>query len=129
MGWIEGRGVTRLHGMNPVQKRRIAVDARWVFRELSGIGRYTLELLRQLGERGGDFRFWVMVSDGERRAFVEQAARLAGIPDLAPGDFRTVRQGMYYLGGNAKNGDRLAALERESETKGKNRYSTKKIGF
>ena len=59
----------------------------------------------------------------------EEAERLARIPDLAPGDYRTVRQGMYYLGGDAKNVDRLAALERESETKGKNRYSTKKIGF
>ena len=57
---------------------RIAVDARWVFRELSGIGRYTLELLRQLGEIGGAFEFLVLVRDGERRAFVEQAAGLAG---------------------------------------------------
>ncbi len=67
MGWIEGRGVTKLRGMSSVQKRRIAVDARWFFRELSGIGRYTLELLRQLGERGGDFQFWVMVREGEGR--------------------------------------------------------------
>ena len=42
--------------MDPVQGKRIAIDARWVFRELSGIGRYTLELLRQLGEIGGAFR-------------------------------------------------------------------------
>ncbi len=64
--------------MDPVGKKRIAVDARWVFRELSGIGRYTLELLRQLGEIGGEFDFLVLVRAGERRAFVERAAGLAG---------------------------------------------------
>ena len=64
--------------MDPDRKKRIAVDARWVFRELSGIGRYTLELLRQLGEIGGAFDFLVLVRDGERRTFIERAAGLAG---------------------------------------------------
>ena len=64
--------------MNLQQNKRIAIDARWVFRELSGIGRYTLELLRQLGEIGGGFRYVVLVRDAERRAFVEGAAGLAG---------------------------------------------------
>ena len=72
------------------------MDARWVFRELSGIGRYTLELLRQLGERGGDFRFWVMVSDGERRAFVEQAAGLAGKENF---EFAELPHGVFSLRG------------------------------
>ena len=63
--------------MDPDRKKRIAVDARWVFRELSGIGRYTLELLRQLGEIGGAFDFLVLVRDGERRTFIERAAGLA----------------------------------------------------
>lgn len=54
---------------------------------------------------------------------------LVGIPDLAPGDFRTVRQGLHYLGKGITNEDRLAALERESQAKGHNRYTTKKIGF
>ena len=58
-----------------------------------------------------------------------ESKRLAGIPDLAPGDFRTVRQGLFYLGREVTNADRLAALERESQAKGNNRYSTKKIGF
>lgn len=58
-----------------------------------------------------------------------EAARLAEIPDLAPGDFRTVRQGQYYLGRDVTNMDRLAALEREIQAKGHNRHSTKKIGF
>lgn len=59
----------------------------------------------------------------------QEAARLAGISDLAPGDFRTVRQGQYYLGRDVSNMDRLAALEREIQAKGHNRHSTKKIGF
>ena len=69
--------------MDPERKKRIAVDARWVFRELSGIGRYTLELLRQLGEIGGAFDYLVLVRDGERRAFVERAAGLAGRANFA----------------------------------------------
>lgn len=56
----------------------MAVDARWVFRELSGIGRYTLELLRQLGEIGGGMDFLVLVRDAERRGFIEREAGLAG---------------------------------------------------
>ena len=58
-----------------------------------------------------------------------ESKRLAGIPDLAPGDFRTVRQGLHYLGKGITNEERLAALERESQAKGHSRYTTKKIGF
>ena len=78
MGWIGAGAVATLREMNPVQNKRVAVDARWVFRELSGIGRYTLELLKQLGEIGGGFRYLVLVRDGERRDFVAREAGLAG---------------------------------------------------
>jgi len=74
-----GRGGTdTLRPMNPAKEKLIAVDARWVFRELSGIGRYTLELLRQLGERGDSFRYLILARDAERREFIGQAAGLAG---------------------------------------------------
>ena len=56
--------------MEPNAPKRIALDARWVFRELSGIGRYTLELLRQWGEIGGAFHFLVIVADAERQTFI-----------------------------------------------------------
>ena len=46
-----------------------------------------------------------------------EAVRLACIPNLAPGDFRTVRQSLYYLGGSATNGTRLGELEKESSLK------------
>ena len=44
-------------------------------------------------------------------------AELAAIPDLAPGDFRTVRQGLRYLGGGADAAALLRALREESEAK------------
>lgn len=44
----------------------------------------------------------------------EEAMRLAAIPNLAPGDFCTVRQSLYYLGGTVSNETRLNELEKES---------------
>ena len=82
MDWIGAGAAATLREMNPVQDKRVAVDARWVFPELSGIGRYTLELLKQLGEDGGGFRYAVWVRDAERRAFVEREAGLAGKADF-----------------------------------------------
>lgn len=56
--------------------------------------------------------------------------QLANIPNLAPGDFRTVRQSLFYLEGSITNSERLSALERESLAKGKNRFAAKsKMGF
>ena len=46
-----------------------------------------------------------------------EAAELAAIPDLCPGDFRTVRQRLDYLPGGKTNARRLAALREESERK------------
>ena len=96
MGWIQGGAAARLREMNPVQAKRIAIDARWVFRELSGIGRYTLELLKQLGEIGGGYRYLVLVRDAERRGFVEQAAGLAGKANF---EFAEVPYGVFSLRG------------------------------
>ena len=59
-----------------------------------------------------------------------EAARLAAIPRLTPGDFRTVRQGFFYLGGGVSNADYLAALERESAVKDTNCAAARdKVGF
>jgi SpoVK/Ycf46/Vps4 family AAA+-type ATPase len=55
-----------------------------------------------------------------------EAERLAGIPCLAPGDFRTVRQSFYYLGCDVTNAMRLDGLEKESALKKK---SPRRIGF
>lgn len=56
--------------------------------------------------------------------------QLTDIPNLAPGDFRTVRQSLFYLGGDITNSERISALERESIAKGKNLFAEKrKLGF
>jgi len=60
----------------------------------------------------------------------EETRRLDEIPSLAPGDFRTVRQSLYYYGGEVTNAMRLDALERESEAKGVSAFRERsKIGF
>lgn len=48
------------------------------------------------------------------------------IPNVAPGDFRTVRQSLFYLGNAVENERYLAALESEAAAKG-NRGG--KLGF
>ena len=59
-----------------------------------------------------------------------ECARLDRIPNLAPGDFRTVRQSLYYLNEEVSNDDRLAALAAESEAKmGRNADKEERIGF
>ena len=67
--------------------------------------------------------FQTSLSDAEKK-------RLAEIPCLAPGDFRTVRQSLFYLGSETSNAERLFALEQESRAKTQNRFARKqKIGF
>lgn len=67
--------------------------------------------------------FQTKLSESERRT-------LAAIPCLAPGDFRTVRQSLFYLGDTATNSERIATLERESRLKNQNRPALEsKIGF
>ncbi len=55
-----------------------------------------------------------------------EAVRLAAIPNLAPGDFRTVRQSLYYLGGAVSNEIRLNELEKECSLK---KGTSRRIGF
>ena len=92
-----GRGAAdRLRRMNPEKNKLVAIDARWVFRELSGIGRYTVELLRQLGRLGEGFRFLVLVRDGERREYVARAAELEGKANFG---FAELPYGPFSLAG------------------------------
>ena len=55
-----------------------------------------------------------------------ESLRLAAIPSLAPGDFRTVRQSLYYLGGTVTNETRLNELEKESSLK---KGISRRVGF
>ena len=56
----------------------------------------------------------------------EERTRLNGIAKLTPGDFRTVREELFYLADKQSNAARLDALEAESEAKGR---TAAKIGF
>ena len=58
----------------------------------------------------------------------DELLRLDKISQLTPGDFRTVRQSLYYLEDNS-NVHRLAALEQESSSKKQGRRQTGTIGF
>ena len=56
-----------------------------------------------------------------------ERAELDAIPDLAPGDFRTVRQSFRYLGGTPDAGEILRALREESAAKCRQR--SRPMGF
>ncbi len=53
---------------------------------------------------------------------------LASLKNLAPGDFRTVRQELFYLGGEVNNRDRINALRDECSRKRDEKIS-RRIGF
>ncbi len=50
------------------------------------------------------------------------ATRLDAIPNLTPGDFKTVSQKLYYLGEEVGNAERLSALEEEVSLKKESRH-------
>lgn len=47
-----------------------------------------------------------------------EAKRLDAVARLTPGDFRTVRQSLYYLGASVDNAMRIGELEKEARIKG-----------
>lgn len=55
---------------------KIGIDARWIFREISGIGTYTLELIRHLAQADAENDYTLFFSDPE--------ARDRTLADLAP---------------------------------------------
>ena len=58
----------------------------------------------------------------------EEIAELNELTNVAPGDFRTVRQEQFYLGDEITNFDRIAALKEECSHK-KDGHKTATIGF
>ena len=64
----------------------------------------------------------------ETRLSPEDAAALTEVRNLTPGDFRTVRQSLYYLGGGVTNAQRIAALAKESAVK-RDTKAPARIGF
>jgi hypothetical protein len=60
----------------------------------------------------------------------EESRALAQIPMLAPGDFRTVRQSLFYYGDEPTNAQRLEGLEREAAAKNGGAFVPRgRIGF
>lgn len=82
-----------------------------------------------------------LTSDGKRIFFqryfksplsVAEEERLDKIDNLAPGDFRTVKEELFYTCDNETNDERLAALEAESAARTEEKchnYSGTGIGF
>ena len=58
----------------------------------------------------------------------DEFSELKELRNLAPGDFRTVRQEQFYLGGEVTNADRVAALKEECAVK-KDGVHSARIGF
>lgn len=58
----------------------------------------------------------------------EEFSELKALKNLAPGDFRTVRQEQFYLGDEITNVDRIAALKEECSHK-KDGIKAAAIGF
>ena len=58
----------------------------------------------------------------------DEFAELKALRNLAPGDFRTVRQEQFYFGGEVSNADRIAALKEECALKKDGDHSST-IGF
>ena len=81
--------------------------------------------------------FGYLDDDGKRMFFErmfkttltdDEFAELKYLRNLAPGDFRTVRQEQFYLGGEVSNKDRIEALKEECAVK-KDGESSGPIGF
>ena len=67
-------------------------------------------------------------TENDRDVAAVRLAELKALRNLAPGDFRTVRQEQYYLGGDVTNEDRIAALKEECALKKDGDHSAT-IGF
>ena len=77
------------------------------------------------------------LDDAGKRKFFERTfgaklteserSRLDAVANLAPGDFRTVRQSLYYLGSGVDNAMRIGELEKESGVKSATKRH--RIGF
>ena len=78
--------------------------------------RFTFKVELDYLDREGRRVFWRRFFGSEPTGSTLE--RLDGFDRLTPGDFRTVRQELYYLGEEVGDSDRLEALERELAAKG-----------
>ena len=60
----------------------------------------------------------------------KEASRLDGVANLAPGDFRTVRQSFWYFGDEVTDAERVDALAAEAKAKAEGTEAgTRRVGF
>lgn len=72
---------------------KIAIDARWIFPEISGIGNYTRQLLRQFGELDiGDDQFLLIFNDPELK---DRTLNETGLMDAANFESECVPWGVF----------------------------------
>lgn len=88
--------------------------------------RFTFKLQFDFLDEDGKHLFFERMF--ETRLSPEDAAALTEVRNLTPGDFRTVRQSLYYLGGGVTNAQRIAALAKESAVK-RDTKAPARIGF
>lgn len=86
--------------------------------------RFTFKVELDYLDVDGRCVFWKRFFGSEPRGRIR--SRLNGLDRLTPGDFRTVRQELYYLGDDVSDDDRLDALEAELSAK---TGVTRRIGF
>ena len=77
--------------------------------------RFTFKVELDYLDSDGKCVFWKRFFGSEPRGRIR--SRLNGLDRLTPGDFRTVRQELYYLGDDVSDDDRLDALEAELSAK------------
>lgn len=70
----------------------IAIDARWIFPEMSGIGLYTRELIAALARRQPSHRFTLLFNHEDVMARTAEETGLAGVPGFS---FHLVARGPY----------------------------------
>lgn len=101
---MESFGGVMIGATNFADRLDRAVSRRFTFK-------LTLDYLTPEGRCKFFKRFFGLEAEGNVRN------RLAALDNLAPGDFRTARQSLYYLGGVRTPEDFVAALERECDAK------------
>lgn len=72
----------------------VILDARWIFPEISGIGEYTRQLLRQMPRLASDVKFSVLFSDHNLR---ERTLKEAGIAETPNVQIVMTKEGLFSL--------------------------------
>jgi glycosyltransferase involved in cell wall biosynthesis len=83
---------------------RVTLDARWIFREMSGVGVYTQELIRRLPRVGARHTWRLLFCDAGLR---DRTVRAAGAGDLPNVETELVPCGVFSLRGQIEVPRRL----------------------